>query len=102
MIHFQEVDQFMNYDIVDNLFRRQGDTPIEIEIGIGGTAGPQAFLILDSDLLDAHAHFFAPMGDPFREFLQRFLAQDRFARRADLGGQTPRRTRGKYFRQIPA
>src|SRR3989338_11237763 len=102
MVHFQEMRQLMNHDIIDDPLRSHYNAPVKIKVALDGTASPQTLLVLDPDLIGAHAHLSAPMGDSFCEFLPGFPAQGRLSGRAGLPRQPPRLRRGKNVRELPA
>jgi hypothetical protein len=51
MTQFSQVAQFMHYYIIGQMFRQKNDLITEIQITLGRTTPPSAFLILDMDLL---------------------------------------------------
>ena len=57
MIHFFSVGKFVYHNIIQDFFRGEDQTPVEIQVSFAGAASPAGFLFPDRDTAVGYAHF---------------------------------------------
>ena len=70
MVHFFSVAQFVNYHIIKYLGRAKHQQTIEIQVTLGRTTSPFAFLVSDSDATITDADQSGIVAHPVRNHLQ--------------------------------
>ena len=67
VVHLLSVAQFVDDDVVEDLWRRQEKKAVEIEVSFGAAASPAGFLAADRDAAVVDAHERGKMRDALRD-----------------------------------
>ena len=75
MVHFFPVAQFVYYHVIQYLGWAEHEQTIEIQVALGRTASPFAFLVSDGDTAITDADQSGIVAHPVRNHLQGFISQ---------------------------